>query len=1081
MDNMDCDYTLKELVDLSINSETSTEKQKEYINLINQELINKNDTNILKVVELLETYLINKDPFIRSKGIFLLSSIIELILENQSKQDKQNKKEVLTNKEVTILIQFYLERLDDQPSVGEIIRGILILLQFDNEKDKEYKSLILEKDLIEIPKQIINSLALQTYQQVVRYNVYLIFLLYLEKYLKITKDNYNSKEENLFISGFINCFEGEKDPRNLMISFKIIKLIIQKLNYKSYIEDLFTVIFCYFPITFKPPPNDIYGITSDHLKIALTECISCTPYFAKFSLPLLIEKLSSNKIETKYDSIITLNSCTLIYDSDDFKPYLNKLWPLLYQEIINNSNNNSNNSNSNNSNEKIILIFLQSIIKLLSLEPIVINKESSLNQFLNLICNSFMDYINEAEFKNSNTIANLLYCISSTTDPSNTFVTTKLLPIFINKIQTNKILPTQRKVLLDFVTILLTTTFTLKTKLEQQTNSSIETDLNKPLEQYKEDIITIYKDSVLYGDFIPFKCSGLKGLASLIICNLILDEQELNEIINIINTSCFETNVDKTIRKSATESLVLIASYQPDIILLHTLPILDNKISQSSSPAPYLDLLIQIFSPPTLILQGLELLLNHSLSSLSSNRSLSIQLINSMTQLMIHLHLKNPTHNRSEMLKSAVYMALVPLLEVVRTQQGEFTVSVGRLAKEMFAQSKEEELVIEIIELSGKNRTIVGYLLNGVDRNIAKKLFALDEYQDILKEILNQERIDEDWKIISDGLILQAGIGIALDENVLVMVKNSQIVREVEEMFLKERKYDDKKVMIYCITIKALMIAKEKEKDMEMFCEILKSLELIEDLEIQKQIVNNVEIIFYRKREKKSRNLDKKLILDIELLSDLENENKVKDYIEDIRSLVEREEIKVKNKGNELLEYMELKDDIEKEIIMVGIDKIIDRFYNNSNENKKNKDNKMNMKLLNMMIKLMDDQMIEKKGLKIIKIMSDLIEYKQEGIIEILNTMLSKMKQENLIEEIDCLLKSLYKNHKEFGVIDRLLIVRSIYKMMNLLNNKGNYYHIFTINQPLFHSILISLSQDKKSIIRIFACHILSKYLILIK
>lgn len=36
-----------------------------------------------------------------------------------------------------------------------------------------------------------------------------------------------------------------------------------------FVQDLFDITFCYFPITFTPPPDDPYGITSDDLVVAL--------------------------------------------------------------------------------------------------------------------------------------------------------------------------------------------------------------------------------------------------------------------------------------------------------------------------------------------------------------------------------------------------------------------------------------------------------------------------------------------------------------------------------------------------------------------------------------------------------------------------------------------------------------------------------------------------------------------------------------------------------------------------------------------------------------------------------------------
>lgn len=35
------------------------------------------------------------------------------------------------------------------------------------------------------------------------------------------------------------------------------------------VQDLFDITFCYFPITFTPPPDDPYGISSDDLIVAL--------------------------------------------------------------------------------------------------------------------------------------------------------------------------------------------------------------------------------------------------------------------------------------------------------------------------------------------------------------------------------------------------------------------------------------------------------------------------------------------------------------------------------------------------------------------------------------------------------------------------------------------------------------------------------------------------------------------------------------------------------------------------------------------------------------------------------------------
>lgn len=94
-----------------------------------------------------------------------------------------------------------------------------------------------------------------------------------------------------FIPKFIQAMDGERDPRNLVIAFKTLKLMTRLLDVSKCIEDLFELLWCYFPITFKPPPNDPYAITTEELKRHLRECIAATPYFSKFAMPSLQEKL----------------------------------------------------------------------------------------------------------------------------------------------------------------------------------------------------------------------------------------------------------------------------------------------------------------------------------------------------------------------------------------------------------------------------------------------------------------------------------------------------------------------------------------------------------------------------------------------------------------------------------------------------------------------------------------------------------------------------------------------------------------------------------------------------------------------
>lgn len=89
-----------------------------------------------------------------------------------------------------------------------------------------------------------------------------------------------------FLSGYIALADGEKDPRNLMVAFAIARVLALEFDISTKFEaritslnsphsvdvslqDLFNITFCYFPISFRAPANDPYGITPEDLKSAL--------------------------------------------------------------------------------------------------------------------------------------------------------------------------------------------------------------------------------------------------------------------------------------------------------------------------------------------------------------------------------------------------------------------------------------------------------------------------------------------------------------------------------------------------------------------------------------------------------------------------------------------------------------------------------------------------------------------------------------------------------------------------------------------------------------------------------------------
>jgi DNA repair/transcription protein MET18/MMS19 len=98
-------------------------------------------------------------------------------------------------------------------------------------------------------------------------------------------------EESLV--GITDLVSGEKDPRNLMLIFSMLRVIMIEWDVTGHAEAMFDSVYAYFPITFRPPPNDPYGITAQDLKDRLRDCISSSSVLAPYALPNLLDKLDS--------------------------------------------------------------------------------------------------------------------------------------------------------------------------------------------------------------------------------------------------------------------------------------------------------------------------------------------------------------------------------------------------------------------------------------------------------------------------------------------------------------------------------------------------------------------------------------------------------------------------------------------------------------------------------------------------------------------------------------------------------------------------------------------------------------------
>lgn len=139
-----------------------------------------------------------------------------------------------------------------------------------------------------------------------------------------------------FVFGYIQAMDGEKDPRILIICFRLVQKIVRLIpEFARFEEDLFDITSCYFPITFTEKKGDPHAIKRADLISGLRGTMVASP---KMWVSFLMEKLTSSLIETKAEVIESIqyavSSETQLWSYDNIKDLLLQIQEHLTIEIM---------------------------------------------------------------------------------------------------------------------------------------------------------------------------------------------------------------------------------------------------------------------------------------------------------------------------------------------------------------------------------------------------------------------------------------------------------------------------------------------------------------------------------------------------------------------------------------------------------------------------------------------------------------------------------------------------------------------------------------------------------------------------
>ncbi|KAI7878974.1 hypothetical protein K492DRAFT_132041 [Lichtheimia hyalospora FSU 10163] len=513
-------------------------------NIVNAVNSNSVQANLLQLIQSMGEYLTNDDDHVRAKAIGLLSHTL-----HNCNHDSIN------DAAVSVLVDFYCERLTDKTCIPNLLEGLIALTQADNFQGT---------NAVTTATRIFERVDVQRHPQATRNMVFRIFESLLDRHATALR-----AINNEFVYGFAQAMDGEKDPRNLMSAFKLVKDIIDNFDISAHVEDVFEVTFCYFPITFKPPPDDPYGITADDLKQMYRQCLSATGLFAKLAVPLILEKLTSTSGSAKKDSMETIAACAPVYGSTALLPVIDDIFDSLKVEVFH---------STDPALEDSALLAIQNIVAALSVDvdgTAVDPTEKTLKPLV-VEC---IAALKEPEMKNAKPAGRILRAAATGSRIVCASIVNSVAPLLLRQYRETDI-ATSRKAIMDVILEF----FEASTALYGSMDGDVDMDQTEetPLLEYKDRFFAMFESALMASnEYNGLRLSGLKGLELMVLSRNYLSANELGIAVQSFNKILLDESDDE-LRTAALASLKEICKIDTTYLVEQTIPALVTQLPESA-------------------------------------------------------------------------------------------------------------------------------------------------------------------------------------------------------------------------------------------------------------------------------------------------------------------------------------------------------------------------------------------------------------------------------------------------------------------------------------------------------------------
>ncbi|KIV77463.1 hypothetical protein PV11_09256 [Exophiala sideris] len=514
---------------------------------------------LIELVQSLGEYINDEDGKIRDRALSYLVAVISSLAPK-----------FLSRQQIQVLCQFLCDRIED----GGAIDGLSKLQSLDRFTTD------MAQSVVRAMFEHFNDL--QSRNQAGRYRVLQLLNELLERHRKAVRD---MGDESLV--GIVDLVVGEKDPRNLMLIFSMLRVLMIEWDITKHVEIMFDSVYAYFPITFRPPPNDPYGITAQDLKDRLRDCLASTGAFAPHTFPNMLDRLDSTSTTVKKDVLQTLAACAKNYDPGVISQYSITLWDAVKFEVLQ--------AQEPELTEEALNV-LKGIAECLSqdVQPLL--------QYLKPINKECLEHLQEPASRQAKASGDILKAVASASIQSFEIVIQAIGPSLFTIYQSGQGLVHQRAVL-DVANQLFEASIEVHgswTKPSSKNPSGRENLIG----EFKDKFVAIYSQALMgtVKEEVSFRLTAATGLLLISKMNSMLSDDEIGLFVQYFDDIVLneESHGRDELKRKAMSALAEISQFKPSLISNITFPAFMARLpdaeedAQSGNYRPVLEGLAEI-------------------------------------------------------------------------------------------------------------------------------------------------------------------------------------------------------------------------------------------------------------------------------------------------------------------------------------------------------------------------------------------------------------------------------------------------------------------------------------------------------